>query len=95
MKVSLIVPIQIIAKEFEIYLLNLRYALESAFRQRISCEKILVDYMSDKDYVEKLKEQADKYGFNYVRENREDTLWSRGRALNTGIKWSSGDLILC
>jgi len=91
---SLIVPIQITSKEFEIYLINLKYALEGAFKQNIACEKILVDYMSGPSYIQKLEKFAGQFNFKYIREDREDTLWSRGRALNIGIKHSTGDLIL-
>lgn len=94
MTASLIVPIQIISKEFEIYFTNLVYSLEGAARQNIKCEKILVDYMSNEDYVNELKERSKEFGFEYVRDDREDKLWSRGRALNAGIKHASGDVVL-
>lgn len=91
---SLIIPIQIVSKEFEIYLTNLVYSLEGAAKQNVECERILVDYMSGEDYVDELKKYSKEYEFEYVRDDRKDTLWSRGRALNTGIKHASGDTIL-
>jgi hypothetical protein len=91
---SLLVPIQIISEEFEIYLTNLRYALEGAARQDTPCEKILIDYMSSSSYVVQLQEYANIFDFTYIRDVRDDSLWSRGRALNIGIKHASGDIIL-
>jgi predicted glycosyltransferase involved in capsule biosynthesis len=94
MNISLLVPIQIASSEFIIYLDNLQYSLESAANQSIDCEKLLIDYMSASTYINKLKQCANQHNFKYIREDRKDTLWSRGRALNAGVLQARGDVIL-
>lgn len=90
-KPSIVIPIQILSKEFLIYLRHLHYSFRSCQNQTVTCECILVDYMSSDKFVPKLKKIAAKYDFKYMRAERKDTIWSRGRALNFGIDFSSGD----
>lgn len=90
-KPTIIIPIQILSKEFIIYLRHLHHSLKSCQKQTVPCECLLVDYMSADKFVPKLKKIALKYGFKYARAERKDKIWARGRALNFGIDFSSGN----
>ena len=89
---SLIIPIQVQLPEFEIYLTNLRFSMESVAKQTVDCEKILVDYGSNLNYSMKIRELCRVYGFKYIFERA--FVWSRSRSLNVGISIASGEYVL-
>jgi predicted glycosyltransferase involved in capsule biosynthesis len=93
MRASIIIPIQVASDPFVIFLEHLSYSLYSATKQTVPCEIVIVDYNSAPSFVNAIKEVVNGHAL-YVRDDRNDTLWSRGRALNVGIKYATGDLLL-
>jgi glycosyltransferase involved in cell wall biosynthesis len=94
LKASIIIPIQVASKEFEIYFEHLGHCLAAAARQNIPHEIIVVDYVSRTDYAEKICFLGKKYKAKVVRDTRTDSIWSRGRSLNVGIRNSTGAFVL-
>lgn len=94
MHASIIIPIQVVSEHFAVFLEHLGYAAYAAKRQSAPSEIVIVDYNSTPDYIAKIKRIAREVHAIYIRDERRDTLWSRGRSLNTGIKCALGDLLL-
>lgn len=94
MTTSIIIPVQVASKEFEIYLGHLAYCLCAATTQTIAAEVVIVDYVSRNDYADTIRVLGKKYGCKVVRDERVDSIWSRGRSLNVGIRNSTGSFIL-
>lgn len=94
MKASIVIPIQVASKEFEIYLSHLEFCLIAAANQTVPCEIVLVDYNSHLDYAAPINDLGNKYKCKTVRDTREDPIWSRGRSLNVGIRNSASPFIL-
>ena len=91
MEASIIIPIRVVRPIYEVYLVNLPYALGAAAAQDMAAERILVDYGSHADYVQKIMSIAKENKFVYVR--AEGEVWSRSKALNVGIKSAKGRCI--
>ncbi len=85
-RASIIIPIQVSSKEFDIYLEHLDFCLYAATQQTIKNEIIVVDYISDSHYVDSISATAKKYNCELLRVEYPDKIWCRGRALNAGIK---------
>lgn len=95
MDASIIIPIQVRSDTFLVYLEHLDFCLHAANMQNHpSYEIILVDYISASKYALRINKMADKYGAKYVRVDRDDRIWARGRALNCGINVASGNYVL-
>jgi predicted glycosyltransferase involved in capsule biosynthesis len=94
MHASIIIPIQVADDHFTIFLEHLECALYAARRQTAPSEIIVVDYNSADQFVSQIKKIAKDNHAVYVQDERTDKLWSRGRALNVGIKCAVGELLL-
>lgn len=55
---------------------------------------IVVDYGSNKDYRNQIKQACDKHEMVYLRSETQGWPWSRGHALNIGIKQASTKYIM-
>lgn len=94
MHASIIIPIQVASEHFKVFLEHLGYAVYAARKQTIPSEIVIVDYNSSIDFSPKIKQIAHDYQATYIKDERKDTLWTRGRALNVGIKCAMGELLL-
>ncbi len=94
MEASIIIPIQVASDHFTIFLKHLEYSVASAQAQTVQAQIIIVDYNSKKKFSDLIKRIANMYMGKYIRDDREDTMWARGRALNVGIRNALGDLLL-
>ena len=93
-KGSIIIPVQVISKEFYVFLRHLDFSLAAINAQTVPCETILVDYMSTPTYSKKLKKIAKGHGCTYVYTSRKDTkTFSRGRAINSGVPHATSDIL--
>jgi predicted glycosyltransferase involved in capsule biosynthesis len=91
---SIIIPVQVVSKEFYIFLRHLDFSLVAINKQTVPCETILVDYMSTPKYSEKLKKICKGYDCIYLYAERKDTnTFSRGRAINSGIERANADIL--
>lgn len=91
---SILIPIQVASKEFAIYFQHLEFCLQAVSTQTAKCEVIVIDYISCPEYAEKIKNVVSKFAFTYLRTENPDPIWARGRALNVGIKNSTGNFVL-